>query len=115
LSADGNLCHGLPLFFQPVLSLETFHPSGRVDQFLLAGEKGVTPRTDFHGDFLLDGFRPDFASARAFNYRFDKLGMYPFFHFKPPGKVAHSVIPAKAGIQNRLNFLDSGSRFACPE
>jgi hypothetical protein len=24
-------------------------------------------------------------------------------------------IPAKAGIQNTLKFLDSGSRFACPE
>jgi hypothetical protein len=30
-------------------------------------------------------------------------------------KVTSSVIPAKAGIQNRLKFLDSGSRFACPE
>jgi hypothetical protein len=29
--------------------------------------------------------------------------------------AAHSVIPAKAGIQNRLEILDSGSRFACPE
>jgi len=27
--------------------------------------------------------------------------------------VTYSVIPAKAGIQN--SFLDSGSRFACPE
>jgi hypothetical protein len=26
-----------------------------------------------------------------------------------------SVIPAKAGIQNALKILDSGSRFACPE
>jgi len=26
-----------------------------------------------------------------------------------------SVIPAKAGIQNDLKILDSGSRFACPE
>jgi len=30
-------------------------------------------------------------------------------------EVTHSVIPAKAGIQNRLKILDSGSRFACPE
>jgi len=30
-------------------------------------------------------------------------------------KVNYSVIPAKAGIQNRLKTLDSGSRFACPE
>ena len=32
-----------------------------------------------------------------------------------PAKVTYSVIPAEAGIQNRLEFLDSGSRFACPE
>jgi hypothetical protein len=30
-------------------------------------------------------------------------------------KVTYSVIPAKAGIQNCLKILDSGSRFACPE
>jgi hypothetical protein len=30
-------------------------------------------------------------------------------------KVVHSAIPAKAGIQNCLEILDSGSRFACPE
>jgi hypothetical protein len=30
-------------------------------------------------------------------------------------KVTSSVIPAKAGIQNCLKILDSGSRFACPE
>jgi hypothetical protein len=30
-------------------------------------------------------------------------------------KVTRSVIPAKAGIQNCLKILDSGSRFACPE
>jgi hypothetical protein len=34
---------------------------------------------------------------------------------KPLAKVVHSVIPAKAGIQNCLEILDSGSRFACPE
>jgi hypothetical protein len=30
-------------------------------------------------------------------------------------RVTSSVIPAKAGIQNGLKILDSGSRFACPE
>jgi hypothetical protein len=30
-------------------------------------------------------------------------------------KVPFFVIPAKAGIQNCLKILDSGSRFACPE
>jgi hypothetical protein len=30
-------------------------------------------------------------------------------------RVTYSVIPAEAGIQNRLEILDSGSRFACPE
>jgi hypothetical protein len=29
--------------------------------------------------------------------------------------VISPVIPAKAGIQNCLKILDSGSRFACPE
>jgi hypothetical protein len=29
--------------------------------------------------------------------------------------VTYSVIPAKAGIQNCLKALDSGSRFAWPE
>jgi len=32
-----------------------------------------------------------------------------------PAKGIYSVIPAKAGIQNRLKILGSGSRFACPE
>jgi hypothetical protein len=64
--------------------LETFHSAGGVDELLLAGEKGVTPRTDFHGNFFLYGFRPDFASASALNYRFHKLGMYVFFHFILP-------------------------------
>jgi hypothetical protein len=36
-------------------------------------------------------------------------------HPEPLTKVAYSVIPAKAGIQNGLKILDSGSRFACPE
>ena len=30
-------------------------------------------------------------------------------------KVAYSVIPAKAGIQNSLKIPNSGSRFASPE
>jgi hypothetical protein len=30
-------------------------------------------------------------------------------------KKRFPVIPAKAGIQDRLKILDSGSRFACPE
>jgi hypothetical protein len=34
---------------------------------------------------------------------------------EPPAKVTYSVIPAKAGIQNSLKILDSGSRYACPE
>ncbi|MCX5917505.1 MAG: hypothetical protein NTX30_12615 [Deltaproteobacteria bacterium] len=34
---------------------------------------------------------------------------------EPLEKVISSVIPAKAGIQNCLKILDSGSRFACPE
>jgi len=34
---------------------------------------------------------------------------------EPLAKVGHSVIPAKAGMQNRFKILDSGSRFACPE
>ena len=33
---------------------------------------------------------------------------------EPLAKVTCSVIPAKAGIQNSLKILDSGSRFACP-
>jgi len=32
-----------------------------------------------------------------------------------PAKVTYSVIPAKAGTQNCLKILDSGSRFGCPE
>jgi len=35
--------------------------------------------------------------------------------FELPKKAISSVIPAKAGIQNALKILDSGSRFACPE
>jgi hypothetical protein len=85
LSANRNFCHPLPLF-QTILLLESFHPAGGIDQLLLAGEKGVAVRTDFHGNFLFYGFRPDFASTRAFNYGLDELGMYPFFHFKPPEK-----------------------------
>jgi hypothetical protein len=34
---------------------------------------------------------------------------------EPSAKGSYFVIPAKAGIQNRLKTLDSGSRFACPE
>jgi len=34
---------------------------------------------------------------------------------EPLAELSHAVIPAKAGIQNRLKILDSGSRFACPE
>jgi len=35
--------------------------------------------------------------------------------FELLAKAISSVIPAKAGIQNCLKILDSGSRFACPE
>jgi hypothetical protein len=37
------------------------------------------------------------------------------FSYELPANVAFSVLSAKAGIQNRLQILDSGSRFACPE
>jgi hypothetical protein len=30
-------------------------------------------------------------------------------------EVTYSVIPEKAGIQDRLKILNSGSRFACPK
>jgi hypothetical protein len=35
--------------------------------------------------------------------------------YELPANAAFSVISAKAGIQNRLQILDSGSRFACRE
>jgi len=38
-----------------------------------------------------------------------------FLSFEHLARVASSVIPAKAGIQNCLKNLDSRSRFACPE
>jgi hypothetical protein len=34
---------------------------------------------------------------------------------EPSAKGSYFVIPAKAGIQNRLKTLDSGARSACPE
>jgi hypothetical protein len=37
------------------------------------------------------------------------------FFLEALARVAYSVIPAEAGIQNSLKILDSGSHFACPE
>jgi hypothetical protein len=50
------------------------------------------------------------ASQRSPCREFNK-----WFEYEALAKVTYSVIPAKAGIQNRLKILDSGSRFACPE
>ena len=38
-----------------------------------------------------------------------------FYNPEVLARVTWAVIPAKAGIQNCLKILDSGSRFACPE
>jgi hypothetical protein len=43
------------------------------------------------------------------------MGDDPILKNEPLAKIAHSVIPAKAGFLNSLKILDSGSRFACPE
>ena len=40
-----------------VLLAETLHPTGCIDQFVLAGEIGVTVGTDFDREVLLDGRR----------------------------------------------------------
>ena len=66
--------------FQPVFLLEPLHPSGRVDQFLFAGEEGMATGTDFHRNFLLDGFRADLIAAGAFDDRIDILGVNFLFH-----------------------------------
>jgi len=53
--------------------------------------------------------------------RFSNSETNPKFKFsnpqtpEVPTKGIYSVIPAKAGTQNRLKIPDSGSRFACPE
>src|SRR5436190_13723494 len=42
-------------FFSGVALAELFDPSGRIDDFLLPGVKGVARRTDFHMQRLVDG------------------------------------------------------------
>jgi hypothetical protein len=79
--------------FQPIFSLETFHPSGGIDQFLLAREKGMAPGTNFHGDLFLVGSGADLIAAGTLDDRIDKLRMNLFFHCNPPaGTDNRSVI-----------------------
>jgi len=56
------------------------------------------------------------ATGRKKDCQDGKPHQQPFMKpFELPEKAISSVIPAKAGIQNGLKILDSGSRFACPE
>jgi hypothetical protein len=84
---------------QAVLFLETFHPSGRVDQLLLAREKGMAAGTNLHGYLFLDGSGTDLIAAGALDYRIDILRMNPFFHHNPPA-------------ENLSAFIDQYSRIA---
>jgi hypothetical protein len=75
--------------FQPIFFLETFHPSGRIDQFLLAREKGMAAGTNFHGDLFLDGLGADLIAAGTLDDRIDILRMNTLFHCNPPdGKLS---------------------------
>jgi hypothetical protein len=70
--------------FQPIFFLEAFHPSGRVDQFLLAREKGMAAGTNLHGYLFLDGSGANLIAAGALDYRIYILRMNPLFHHNPP-------------------------------
>jgi hypothetical protein len=85
--------------FQPIFFLETFHPSGRVDQFLLAREKGMAAGTNLDGYLFLDGLGTNLIAAGALDYCIDVLRMNPLFHHNPP-----------AG--NLSAFMDQYSRIA---
>jgi hypothetical protein len=71
---------------------------------------------DFHEN-------PHLEKIRSSNFEFRNKPKFKFSNPQAPevpAKEIYSVIPAKAGIQNRLKILDSGSPgldpgFACPE
>jgi hypothetical protein len=85
--------------FQPIFFLETFHPSGGIDQFLLAREKGMAARTNFHGDLFFVGLGADLIAAGTLDDRIDILRMNPFFHCNPPNGKLSAVAEPKSLFQ----------------
>jgi hypothetical protein len=94
--------------FQPIFFLETFHPSGGIDQFLLAREKGMAPGTNFHGDLFLAGSGADLIAAGTLDDRINILRMNPFFHNNPPA----GMLSAFGGQENVNLSFKSWSIFA---
>jgi len=83
--SDGNLKQ--LLFFQmlSVLFHELLHTTGRIDQFLLAGEKGMASGTDFHLDLRLDGTELNLVAAGTEGLNTMIFRMDTFFHgYIPP-------------------------------
>jgi hypothetical protein len=73
------LIEGLTVFFQ-----EFFYPAGRINKFLLAGEKRMAGGTDLHSHFRIDAADGYFVAAGAYGIDLMILGMDIFFHRKPP-------------------------------
>jgi hypothetical protein len=67
-------------FFLAVFSVESFDTAGRIDQFLLAGEKRVAFRADFKVDLRLRRSRLESFAAGALHECVDVVGMYVCFH-----------------------------------
>lgn len=76
------------LFFLAILSYEPFHPSGGVNQFLLASEKRMTSRTDFDMDILDRGTCVYDVSTGTGDGGFEILRMNFFLHEE---RLLHSV------------------------
>ena len=63
-----------------IFFLESFNPSGGIQQFLFAGEERMTAGTDLNTDLFLSAYRLKRRSAGAFDDRIKDLGMNLLFH-----------------------------------
>jgi hypothetical protein len=63
-----------------VLLVELLDPAGGIDQFLLAGEKGMAGGTDFHLDLLVNGAELNLVAAGALGLDLVIGGMDISFH-----------------------------------
>jgi hypothetical protein len=63
-----------------VFFTETLNATSGIDQFLLAGEKRVALRTNFHGNIAFGGGNLKGITAGTLYGRFLTFGMDIFFH-----------------------------------
>src|SRR5580698_2303797 len=101
VAAGWLLLHGRG--FIGVLLREALHAAGRIHQLLLASEKRMAVRANFHADHLTlkRGTRVELVAAGAVHLYDVIIGMDSFFHGAPIGQPVCATSENKAAPSRR--------------